>query len=100
MEYLSPASVLTCIHIYNVSVSVTPQNFSIKYSKPFSRHSRELPSALRGKHSGRVFDLISRGWGLNPHRRHCVVSLSMTLYPLLSKDSTQEDLTVKLLTGI
>ena len=33
----------------------------------------------------------SRGCGFNPHRRHYFVSLSKTLYPLLSTGSTQED---------
>ena len=32
-----------------------------------------------------------RGCGFEPHRRHCVVSLSKMLYPLLSAGSTQED---------
>ena len=41
--------------------------------------------------SGRVLDSRSRGWGFKPHRRHCVVSLSKTLYPLLRTGSTQED---------
>ena len=42
--------------------------------------------------SGRVLD--SRGWGLEPSRRHCIVSLSKTLYPPLSTGSTQEDLSL------
>ena len=29
--------------------------------------------------------------GFEPHRRHCVVYLSKTLYPLLCTDSNQED---------
>ena len=41
--------------------------------------------------SGRVLDLRSRDWGFEPHRRHCVVSLSKTLCPLLSTGLTQED---------
>ena len=41
--------------------------------------------------SGRVLDLGSRGCRFKPHRRHCVVSLSKTLYLLLSTGSTQED---------
>ena len=40
--------------------------------------------------SGRVLDLISRGCGFEPHRGHCVMSLSKTRYPLLSTGSTQE----------
>ena len=39
----------------------------------------------------RVLDSRLRGYGFKPHRRHCVVSLSTTLYPLLSIGSTQED---------
>ena len=42
--------------------------------------------------SGRVLDLTSRGCGLEPHLRHCIVSLSKTLHPLLSTDSTHEEL--------
>ena len=37
--------------------------------------------------SGRVLDSRSRGGGFGPHRRHCVVSLSKTLYPLYTVDS-------------
>ena len=41
---------------------------------------------------GRVVDLgESKGCELETHGRHCVVSLSKTLYPLLSTGSTQED---------
>ena len=36
-------------------------------------------------------DSRSRSYGFEPHRRHCVVSLSKTLYPLLSTRSSQED---------
>ena len=41
--------------------------------------------------SGRVLDSRLRGCGLEPHRRHCVVSLSKTHLFLLSTGSTQED---------
>ena len=41
--------------------------------------------------SGRVIDSGSRGYGFEPHRRHCVLSLSKTLYPSLSTGSTQAD---------
>ena len=39
--------------------------------------------------SGRVLDSGLKGIGFEPHWRHCVVSLSKTLYPLLSTGSTQ-----------
>ena len=42
--------------------------------------------------NGSVLDLRSRGWGLEPHCRLYVVSLSKVLYPLLCTGSTQEDL--------
>ena len=42
--------------------------------------------------SGRVLDSRSRGCEFEPYRRHCVVSVSKTLYPLLSAGSTQEGL--------
>ena len=42
--------------------------------------------------SGRVPESRSRGCGFEAHRRHCILSLSKTLYPLLSTGSTQEDL--------
>ena len=38
-----------------------------------------------------VLDLKSRGCAFEPHRRHFIVSLSKTLYPLLCTGSTQED---------
>ena len=41
--------------------------------------------------SGRVLDRRSRGCWFDPHQSHSIVSLSKTLYPLLSTGSTQED---------
>ena len=41
--------------------------------------------------NGSVLDLRSSGWKFKPHRRHCVVSLNKTLYPLLSSGSIHED---------
>ena len=41
--------------------------------------------------SGRVLGSIPSGCGFEPHWRHCVVSLSKTLYSLLSTCSTRED---------
>ena len=43
-----------------------------------------LPSLGAQSCSGRVLDPRSRGCGFEPHLKHCVVFLSMTLYPLLS----------------
>ena len=34
--------------------------------------------------SGRMVDSRSRGCGFEPHRSHCIVSLSKTLYYMLS----------------
>ena len=42
--------------------------------------------------SGRVLDSRSRGCGFKPHRRHCVVSWSKTLYLLFNTGSTHRDL--------
>ena len=39
----------------------------------------------------RVLDSGSRGCRLEPHGRLCIVSLSKTLYPLLSTGSAKED---------
>ena len=47
--------------------------------------------AFLEEHSGRVIDSRSRSCELEPLRRHCVVSLSKTLYPLLSTGLTQRD---------
>ena len=33
--------------------------------------------------SSRVLESRPRGWGLEPHRHHCVVSLSKNIYPSL-----------------
>ena len=41
--------------------------------------------------SGRVLDSKPKGRGSEPHRWHCVVSLSKTNLFLLSTGSTQED---------
>ena len=53
----------------------------------------DLQSVYRGSQwlSSTVLDSRSRGCGFEPYLRHCVVSLSKTLYPLLS----QEDWDVK-----
>ena len=40
--------------------------------------------------SGIDFGLRLRGCRFEPHRRHCFVSLSKTLYPLLSKGLTNQ----------
>ena len=37
--------------------------------------------------SGRVLDMRLRGCGFEPHRRHCLVSMTKTLYPMLSTGS-------------
>ena len=45
-------------------------------------------------HGGSVVECLTRDQvvcGFKLHRRHCFVSLSKTLYPLLSTGSTQED---------
>ena len=39
-----------------------------------------------------MLDCSSRGRWLETHQRHSVVSLSKTIYPLLSTDSIQEDI--------
>ena len=41
--------------------------------------------------SGRVLDSRLRGRGFEPHRHHCVVSLSKTHLSLFSTGSTQDD---------
>ena len=48
---------------------------------------------MSGAHwlSGRVLDSKPRGGGFEPHRHHCVVSLSRTHLSLLSAGSTRED---------
>ena len=45
----------------------------------------------RGASVIRVLDSRTRGCGFEPHTRHWVVSLSKTLYPLLSTGYTKED---------
>ena len=52
--------------------------------------------------SGRVLDSRLRGRGLVPHRRHCVVSLSMNINPslvLVQPRKTRPFITEKLLMG-
>ena len=41
--------------------------------------------------SCRVLDLRPKGRRIEPHRRHCIVSLSKAHLSLLSTGSTQED---------
>ena len=62
----------------------------------FKYTATALLAYLFAEHScsvGRVLDLESKDCWLKPHCRqsHCVVSLSKTLYPLLSTGSTHED---------
>ena len=52
--------------------------------------------------SGRVLDLRPRGRGFEPHRRHCVVSLSKNINPslvLVQPRKTRPCLTERLLMG-
>ena len=65
---LSSPLVLTDTYFYSVAMHVFPGN-------------RER--------SGSVVECLTRG--IEPHRRHCVVSLSKTHKPKLSTGSTQED---------
>ena len=57
-------------------------------------HTSDLKFKYRGAQSlsGRVLEFRLRGCGFEPRRRHCIESLSKTLFPLLSTGSTQEDL--------
>ena len=45
----------------------------------------------RGESVGRVSDLGSKGFEFETLWGYCIVSMSKTLYPLLSIGSTQED---------
>ena len=38
-----------------------------------------------------MVECLTQDCGFEPHRRHCLVFLSKTIYPLLSTVSTQED---------
>ena len=52
--------------------------------------------------SGRVLDSRPKGRGFEPHRRHCVVSLSKNIYPslvLFQPRKTRPFITERLLTG-
>ena len=52
--------------------------------------------------SGRVLDLRPRGGGFEPHRRHCVVSLSKNINPslvLVQPRKTRPFITERLLMG-
>ena len=53
--------------------------------------------------SGRVFDSRPRGRRFQPHRRHCVVSLSKTINPslvLVQPKKTRPSITERLLMGL
>ena len=52
--------------------------------------------------SGRVLDSRPKGRGFEPHRRHCVVSLSKNIYPslvLVQPRKTRPFITERLLMG-
>ena len=76
---------LTCIQACRLSVTKT--------SKVRERS---------GSCSGRVLDSRQRGRGFEPHRHHCVVSLSKNIYPslvLVQPRKTRPFITEKLLMG-
>ena len=63
-----------------------------------------LPYAELGAHwlGGRVLDLKPKGCGFEPHRRHCVVSLSKNIIPslvLVQPRKTRPFITERLLVG-
>ena len=39
-----------------------------------------------------MVECLTQDYGFKPHLRHCIVSLSKTLYPLLSTYLIQDDL--------
>ena len=61
-----------------------------KNFRAFTIHFAQSHVHLPEEHSGRVLDSRSRVCRFKPHWRHCVVSLSKTLYPPLSTGSTRE----------
>ena len=69
-----------------------------------SRYTENGTSGFTGAQwlSGRVLDLRPKGRGFEPHRRHCVVSLSKNIYPslvLVQPRKTRPFITERLLMG-
>ena len=61
-----------------------------------------LPHFVERERSGRVLDLRPRGHRFEPHRRHCVVSLSKNINPslvLVQPRKTRPFITERLLMG-
>ena len=73
-------------------------------SQKVSEYEQEIPQSQMGAQwlSGRVLDLRSKGRGLEPFRRHCVVSLSKNINPslvLVQPRKTSPFITERLLMG-
>ena len=71
------------------SGKIVKRLIAVFLSKPFVFKTKRLHGAQWL--IGRVLDQRPRSNGLEPHQRHCVVSLSKTYLSLLSTGSIQED---------
>ena len=63
-------------------ISNLPQNIADKLSSISKVIKSDIIDGAQWL-SGRVLDSRPRGRGFQPHRRHCVVSLSKSIYPCL-----------------
>ena len=82
----------TILHDPQVSTIITV-SLSVRYQLVKMLTTLEPRGIFKGAQwlSGRVLDPRPRSCGFEPHRRHCVVSLSKTHLSLLSSGSTQEN---------
>ena len=81
----------------DIFIYYTPPNFypvNMQHSSYKLVFSSRVENSLDVENSGsfgRVLDWGSKGCSFETCQSHCVVSLSKTLYLLLSTDSTKED---------
>ena len=90
MEYIRTKAEVSA---YDFSLYGQAREILVLLTLASSECSGELEQRNRPKQclSGKVLELILKCCMFETHRRHCIVSLCKTLYPLLSTGSTQED---------
>ena len=77
-------SCISCVLCFLVFLSLFHMVFWIRYGTRLIVSIPDLYLPLyfnHEEHGGSVVEYWTRDWGAEPHWRHCIVSLSKTLYP-------------------
>ena len=96
----APTSISKYIKPYKLAIKLFRKCSEVKnvFSEQMSQFMRFWCLSFEQRWLGRMLDLGSKGGEFETHRRHCVVSMSMTLYSLFSTKRPSMD--EKLLTGM